>query len=330
MISKIVIRQLKQILLSNRSNLSEYKFYPSKCNSKIIMKQKCSKVVVNYNNFTKEQIINNEPIYNDYLRLKINELFDKVYKPVIQKSKKGIIVIVHGAWHSGPLLEKTAKYLRNDGWAVYTPTIRGNKPGDNRISINLTQAIQSIVDYIINLDLHNVILVGHSYGGMVISGVVDEILSRIKRLVYWNAFVPLNGQALVDMTPEPYNILFKKLAEENNNAINLPFPIWREAFINYADLNLAKKSYNKLNPHPYLTFTEKIKFKNFDELAALNIGKSYINGLADIALPQSYGWNPRLSERLGLFRYINHMYDHEICFDNPKVLAECIIQAGRD
>jgi len=327
-IDKLVISQLKQILLSNKSNLSEYKFY-SKCNS-IIMEQKCSKVVINYNKFTNEQIINNEPIYNDYLRLKINELFDKVYKPIIQKNKKGIIVIVHGAWHSGPLLEKTAKYLRDDGWAVYTPTIRGNKPGDNRISINLTQAIQSIVDYIIKLDLNNVILVGHSYGGMVISGVVDKILSRIKRLVYWNAFVPLNGQALVDMTPEPYNILFKELAEKNNNAINLPFLIWREAFINYADLNLAKKSDNELNPHPYLTFTEKLVFKNFNELATLNISKSYINGLADIALPQTYSWNPRLSERLGLFRYIDHPYDHEVCFTYPKVLAECIIQAGRD
>ena len=328
-ISDLVIKQLKQILLSNRANLSEYKFCP-KYNSKIIMKQKCSKVIVNYSRFTQEQIINNDPIYNNYLRYEINKLFDEVYKPIIQKSKKGNIVIVHGAWHSGPLLEQTAKYLRDDGWAVYTPTIKGNKPGDNRININLTDAIKSIVDYIIKLNLNNVILVGHSYGGMVISGVVDKILSRIKRLVYWNAFVPLNGQALIDMTPEPYNILFKTLAEENNNAINLPFPIWREAFINYADLELAKKSYNELNPHPYLTFTEKLIFKNFDELATLNISKSYINGLADIALPQSFGWNPRLSERLGLFRYINHLYDHEILFYNPKLLAECIVQAGRD
>ncbi len=190
-IAELVIKQLKQILLSNRSNLNEYKFYP-KCNSKIIMKQKCSKVVVNYSRFTEEQIINNEPIYNNYLRFEINKLFDKVYKPIIQKNKKGVIVIVHGAWHTGPLLEKTAEYLRDDGWVVYTPTIKGNKPGDNRININLTQAIKSIVDYIIKLDLNNVILVGHSYGGMVISGVVDEILSRIKRLVYWNAFVPLH------------------------------------------------------------------------------------------------------------------------------------------
>ena len=152
------------------------------------MEQECFSVLVNYKLFTPEQIISNEPIYNDYLREKINELFDKVNKPEIQESIKGNIVSVHGAWHMGPLLEKTAQILRKDGWAVYTPTLRGNKPGDNRANINLTQAIDSIVSYINELNLTKVILVGHSYGGMVISGVVDKILNKIKRLVYWNLF----------------------------------------------------------------------------------------------------------------------------------------------
>ncbi len=328
-IAQIVIDQIKQILISNRENLENYNFLPL-MDSKIIMERSFKSVIVNYGLFTEEQIITNAEIYNNYLREKINKLFDKVFKPVIQQSNKGTIVLVHGAWHTGPLLEKTANYLRCDGWAVYTPTIRGNKPGDNRANINLTQAVQSIVDYIVELDLKNVILVGHSYGGMVITGVVDKILDRIKRLVYWNAFVPFNGQSLTDMTPESYNILFEILAKENDNAVFLPFPIWREAFINYGDLELATKSYNELNPHPYLTFTEKLVFKNFDQLATLNIGKSYINGIADIALPQTLGWNPRLSERLGLFRYIDHKYDHEVCFSEPKVLAQCIIEAGRD
>jgi len=179
------------------------------------MEQQNSNVVVDYGQFTEEQIVSNDSKYNNYLREKINELFDLVYKPIIQKSSKGNIVIVHGAWHSGPLLEETAKYLRDAGWAVYTPTIRGNKPGDNRANIDLTQAIQSIVDYIVELNLSDVIIVGHSYGGMIISGVVDKIINRIKRLVYWNAFVPLNGQALVDMTPPLNNGLFEQLAKEN-------------------------------------------------------------------------------------------------------------------
>lgn len=331
-LAKLTIDQIKAILTSNREDLKNYSFYP-KSNSTIVMERKCKNVVVDYGLFTPEQIVTNATVYNDYLRDKINVLFDKVFIPVIQKNKKGTIVLVHGAWHTGPLLEKTANFLRKKyDWAVYTPTIRGNKPGDNRANINLTQAIQSITDFILELDLKDVVLVGHSYGGMVISGVVDKLFQKniIKRLVYWNAFVPFNGQALVDMTPQSYNDLFAFLASTNDNAVFLPFPIWREAFINFGDLQLAEKTYNELNPQPYLTFTEKLEFKNFEQLATLNIGKSYINGLADIALPQTLGWSPRLSERLGLSRYIDHPYDHEVCFDNPEVLAKCINEAGRD
>ena len=323
------VKHIKSILISNKADVNEYKFV-SKNNSTLIMEQQKSSVVVDYGQFTEEQIVSNDSKYNNYLREKINELFDLVYKPIIQKSSKGNIVIVHGAWHSGRLLKETAKYLRDDGWAVYTPTIRGNKPGDNRANIDLTQAIQSIDDYIVEHKLSDVIIVGHSYGGMVISGVVDILMENIKRLVYWNAFVPLNGEALVDMTPPLNNGLFEQLAKENDNAIILPFPIWREAFINHADLTLAKQSWNELNPQPYLTFTEKQDFKNFSELSTLNKPKSYINGLADTALPQSLPWHPRLSERLGLFRYIQHNHDHEILFTYPKNLAECIIKASRD
>lgn len=327
-IQQLVIDQIKQILITNRVNICDYKFH--KKSSSICIRQKCKHVKIDLSLFSQNQVTENAPDYNAYLREKINQLFDMVDRPTIQCNKKGIIVLVHGAWHTGPLLRKTVDILKKNGWAVYAPTIKGNKPGDNRETINLTDAIQSVVDHIVGLDLKDVVLVGHSYGGMVITGVVDRIMSRIKRLVYWNAFVPLNGQALIDMTPPSYNQLFQQLADQNNNAVLIPFPIWREVFINYGDTKMADETWNSLNPHPYLTFTENLVFQNFSELSALNIGKSYINGLADVALPASQGWHPRLSERLGLYRYIDHPYDHEVCFTYPDVLARCIDQAARD
>lgn len=108
---------------------------------------------------------------------------------------------------------------------------------------------------------------------MVISGVADRVLQRLKRLVYVNAFVPLDGQCLNDMVPPHYIELFDTIAAENNNSVILPFPIWREAFINDADLALAQSSYEALNPHPYHTFTDPISLKQ--PLAQLDIGKSY-------------------------------------------------------
>ena len=60
------------------------------------------------------------------------------------------------------------------------------------------------------------------------------------------------------------------------------------------------------------------------------IGKSYLNFQQDTAMPHSMPWHPRLSERLGLFRLVEGQGSHEVCFTNPKLLAEKIIEAGRD
>ena len=151
-------------------------------------------------------------------------------------------VLVHGAWHTGKELEPTAAPIRAVGHQVYTPTIAGNKPGDPK-TIGLNDAIKSIADYLAENNLKDVILVGHSYGGMVITGVADRAADRIRRLVYWNAFVPNNGESLNDMVPPPYVALFEQVAaQRNDGSVVLPFPIWREVFINDADLETAPES----------------------------------------------------------------------------------------
>ena len=94
-------------------------------------------------------------------------------------------------------------------------------------------------------------LLGHSYGGMVITKAADALGNRIRRLVYWNAFVPNDGQCLNDMIPPHYTGLFDQIEKERGDgSVVLPFPIWREAFINDADLALAQRAYELLNPHP--------------------------------------------------------------------------------
>ncbi len=237
-------------------------------------------------------------------------------------------VIIHGAWHTGAEMEAVANHMRENGHVVHCPTLAGNRPEDDRSTLGLNDAIESAVRFIEDKDLRKVRLVGHSYGGMVISGVADRIADRLERLVYVNAFVPLDGQCLNDLVPPHYVELFDSIAAQNNNAVMLPFPVWREAFINDADLALAQSSYAKLNPHPYHTFIDPISLKQ--PLAQLNIGKSYLNCQQDIALPHSLTWHPRLSERLGLFRLVECAGSHETWFSNPPRLAQAIIEAGRD
>jgi len=237
-------------------------------------------------------------------------------------------VLVHGAWHTGELMEPVAQHLRAMGHIVHCPTLAGNRPGDDRARTGLSEAARSLVEYVEQQQLNDVRLVGHSYGGMVISQAASALLPRLKRLVYWNAFVPLNGQCLNDLVPPHYVALFEGMAAANGNAVVLPYPIWRDAFINDADAALAERSYALLNPHPYRTFTEPASLPV--ELAALEVGKSYINCRQDTALPHSLPWHPRLSERLGLFRYVECDGSHELCFTDPQLLARKIVEAGRD
>lgn len=239
-----------------------------------------------------------------------------------------VYVLVHGAWHDGTLFEPLADLIRAHGHVVHCPTVAGNNPGDDK-GTGLDTAIASIVSFLEDENLRDVVLLGHSYGGMVITGVADRAGDRIKRLIYWNAFVPNHGESLNDMVPQGFQDMFDGIAAASgDNSLTMPYPIWREAFMNDGTGALAQEVYDKLNPHPYATFTDKIHLSKSP--AEMEIGKSYINGINDAALPQSMGWHPRLSEKLGLFRLVQYMGGHEACFTCPEALAEAILTAGDD
>ena len=236
-------------------------------------------------------------------------------------------VLVHGAWHTGDLLKEVANTIESEGHKVYTPTLAGNNPKDDK-SVGLNDAIQSLVSYFETNDIRDCILIGHSYGGMVITGAFDKIgTERIKRLVYWNAFVPNSGECLNDMVPANYVGLFDAIVQDDGSVL-LPYPIWREAFINDADEDLAKASYERLNPHPYKTFTDPIELSKAP--AEMEVGKSYLVCQEDVALPASLPWHPRLSEKLGLYRLVAMPGSHESCFTNPTLLGRKMIEAGRN
>jgi pimeloyl-ACP methyl ester carboxylesterase len=237
-------------------------------------------------------------------------------------------VLVHGAWHTGAELETTASYMRSAGHTVHCPTLAGNRAGDDRSRIGLQDAADSLAAYLIQHDLREVRLVGHSYGGMVISRVAEMAPERLRRLVYVNAFVPQPGESLNDLVPPPYVQMFDAIAGASGGAVMLPFAIWREAFINDADLATATAAFEKLNPQPYKTFTDKIVLSQ--PLAALAVGKSYVNCRLDTALPHSLPWHPRLSERLGLFRLVECEGSHEVWFTDPAAIAKAVVVAGRD
>ena len=237
-------------------------------------------------------------------------------------------VLVHGAWHSGKELDTVATLLRSAGHAAFTPTIRGNDPADPK-TVGLDEAIRSIEAYLVDNCGSDVILVGHSFGGMIITAIADRLRDRVHRLVYWNAFVPNDGESVYDMLPSDYIALFQEIAaQRGDGAVMLPFSLWREAFINDADLDTAKRAYECLNAHPIRTLSDRISLcANVNEVL---IPKSYINCTEDTSLPPEHAWHPHLSRKLGLFRLIQVPGSHELCFSDPPRLARAILDAGRD
>ena len=149
--------------------------------------------------------------------------------------------------------------------------------------------------------------------------------------MYWNAFVLQDGDCLNDNVPPHYKALFDHIdgAEGRAAGVMLPFPIWREAFINDADLETAQKTYDMLSLEPYQPFLDKLDLKKFYSLQ--QVAKSYINCTEDTALPPGeWNWHPRMSSRLGLYRLVQLSGSHEVMFTAPERLANAIHEASRD
>ena len=239
-----------------------------------------------------------------------------------------VFVLVHGSWHDGSAWDTVVRHLESKGHKAFAPTVAGHGKGAPK-HVTHADCTRSLVEFIAGNSLSDIILVGHSFGGTLISKAAEAIPGSIRRLVYQNAFVLRDGMSLLDEIPPEYVALFSRLAKQSvDNTVLPPFPVWREAFINDADLDLAKSSYAKLSPEPFQPFADKLDMKKF---YSLEIPRSYLNCTEDIALPPGeWGWHPRMSGRLGLCRLVQMAGSHEVMFTNPQGLAEKILEAGRD
>lgn len=114
-------------------------------------------------------------------------------------------VLVHGTWHGGWIWRDVASLLRSKGHRVFTPTCTGCGEREHLSApdVGLDTHIQDIASVIITEELTDVILVGHSFSGITITGVADRLKDRIKRIVFFDAIVPREGRMSgVERDPE--------------------------------------------------------------------------------------------------------------------------------
>jgi pimeloyl-ACP methyl ester carboxylesterase len=233
-------------------------------------------------------------------------------------------VLVTGAWHGGWAWRPVAEHLRAAGHTVFTPTLPGLADGEDPTRHSLADVVRSIVDLIEGADLHDVTLVGHSWGGYPITGAAPTIASRLRKLIYWSAFVPAAGRSLYDEVPPQYQQMFASLAQASgNNSVAMPFEVWQGAFMNDAAEETQRIVHSLMVPQPYQYFTETVEPISPDDLG---IPVAYVLSEQDVALPPGeYGW-ARFAERLGLTPQ-PAPGSHEACFTQPTGLAEALLKA---
>lgn len=132
-------------------------------------------------------------------------------------------VLVHGAWQSTGTWDRLIPLLEMRGHTVITPVLSGLGTDESRLSpdITLRQHVEDVSGELPGL-AGQVILVGHSYAGMIISGVAETNPDRVRRLVFLDAFLPEDGQCVLDLLPPEIGAHFRDVAREQGNGWRLP------------------------------------------------------------------------------------------------------------
>jgi len=135
-----------------------------------------------------------------------------------------IFVVAHGAWSAGWAWKKMRPLLRERGHELYTPTYTGLGERAHLASpeVGLDTHIRDVCAVLTMENLREVVLIGHSYGGMVATGVADREADRIKQLVYLDAFVPRDGQSVGDLQPPGVRDAMRAAADRDGDGWLVP------------------------------------------------------------------------------------------------------------
>lgn len=133
-------------------------------------------------------------------------------------------VIVHGGWGGGWEWGEVAGYIRTGEHVVHTPTLTGLGERSHLAhpTVDLDTHIQDIVNVLTFEDLHDVILVGHSYGGMVVTGVVDRAPERLAHVAYVDAMIPRDGESVFDFSGPDMAAAFIESAQADGAGWRIP------------------------------------------------------------------------------------------------------------
>ena len=227
-------------------------------------------------------------------------------------------VLVHGAWHGGWCYSRVAKILRAQGHDVYTPTLSGMGERSHLLNadINLNTHINDVINVIEWEDLDNVVLCGHSYGGIVVTGVADAIHERVGALVYLDAYIPEDGDSVMTFMSEEREARLLREAHAAGG-LAIPAPDVSMYGVNAADLEWVQ---GKVTPHPLATFLQPIHLTG----AHSKIRRTYVYAKGQTTtrpyfdkLMQDPAWTVLTTEKGG----------HDQMIDDPVAVSNILIDS---
>jgi pimeloyl-ACP methyl ester carboxylesterase len=229
-------------------------------------------------------------------------------------------VLVHGAWHGGWCWRRVADLLTAKGHRVFAPTLTGLGERSHLMQpgINVSTHATDVVNVIKWERLANVVLCGHSYGGMVASAVAEQVLDRIASIVFLDAFVPENGDSMADLTSQVVRDNLKTATERGD--ISVPGRPAAAFLVNEQDQAWVD---SLTGPQPIGTMTEKLKLTG----AVGKIAKKTYVRAASYPNP---GFDKAL-ERVKAdtaWRTYGVPCGHDVMVDMPERLAEILIEVA--
>ncbi len=227
-------------------------------------------------------------------------------------------VLVHGGGHGGWCYQKVARILRGQGHEVHCPTLTGLGERSHLLSpdIDLDTHIADVVNVLHYEDLRDVILAGHSYGGMVITGVADRALDRVGQLVYLDAARPMNGESLADIAP-----VMGEARSQGRVVDGVELVIFPEFLLQYMGVtdpdDLAWME-DKLTPHPWKTFGQPLRLEH--EEAVMTIPRTIVNCTPSLQA----GMQPARERLFDADRVWELDTGHDLMITEPEAVAEML------
>jgi pimeloyl-ACP methyl ester carboxylesterase len=234
-------------------------------------------------------------------------------------------VLVHGGGHGGWCYQRVARILRSHGHDVYAPTLTGLGERSHllRPQIDLDFHITDIGNVLEFEDLRDVILAGHSYGGMVITGVADRALARVGQLVYLDAAHPEDGEALSDVSPALMDLAHNQMRVVDGVGLVL----WPDSDIvrlyGVTDPDDLAWMQPKLTPHPWACFAQKLFLAN--AAAVKKIPRTNINCTPTLRVrPED-----KLPRALTADRVWEIDTGHDLMITEPEATAEMLLRLAK-